>query len=641
MSSSYLADAMRIDGSSSSDVPQSEPLPGRGDMLQNSAGGFVFKASNQAKLERFLVLGTEKGTFYASEKQLTREAAANLQAMVQGGQAAKVVDTVVDFSVRGLTPKQDTLIFALAMVIKLAPAAEDRTKAYQAIAKVCRIPTTLFGLVEFEKLFSSTKKPTWGAGMRKAIAKWYTTRSPTELAFTCTKYRSRNDWTHRDMLRVSHVRVGDGYLPEPPSASEGEEGQKAEADSAEEVAQPPAKKIRLLPPITNARELVFRYLVRGRESVQADLDRLLADATPQEETVSAEPVAMEEEEEFELVPRPQPESSDGHTEMVRVATFLAALEELADLGKKSGTPSEQDLERATQLIRRHRLAREHVPTGLLNMAPVWKALLDIGMPMTAMIRNLGKMSSVGLLRPLSAEVDRIVSALSSRDALRKARVHPFSILLALETYRSGQGVRGSLSWDADAQIVDALASAFDLAFENVEPTGKRYMIGLDVSGSMGSPIAGSTISSRTAASAVASILVRSEQHVHTMAFCDTFVDFPIGKSERLDSIVERSDNLPFGGTDCALPMLYALEKRIEVDVFLVMTDNETWFGEIHPSAALQRYRQAINPRAKLAVAAFAVNDFSIADPEDFGMLDIVGLNAALPTVLRDFALRDI
>lgn len=42
--------------------------------------------------------------------------------------------------------------------------------------------------------------------------------------------------------------------------------------------------------------------------------------------------------------------------------------------------------------------REHIPTDLLNDRSVWAALL-VKMPMTAMIRNLGKMSAVGLLTP--------------------------------------------------------------------------------------------------------------------------------------------------------------------------------------------------------------------------------------------------
>lgn len=46
-----------------------------------------------------------------------------------------------------------------------------------------------------------------------------------------------------------------------------------------------------------------------------------------------------------------------------------------------------------------------------------------------------------------------------------------------------------------------------------------------------------------------------------------------------------------GGTDCALPMIYAKQKKLKIDVFIVYTDSETWFGKIHPTEALKQYRR--------------------------------------------------
>jgi 60 kDa SS-A/Ro ribonucleoprotein len=41
--------------------------------------------------------------------------------------------------------------------------------------------------------------------------------------------------------------------------------------------------------------------------------------------------------------------------------------------------------------------------------------------------------------------------------------------------------------------------------------------------------------------------------------------------------------------------------------------------------------------AKLAVIGMMANKFSIADPKDRGMLDVVGFDTAVPSVLADFA----
>jgi 60 kDa SS-A/Ro ribonucleoprotein len=110
----------------------------------------------------------------------------------------------------------------------------------------------------------------------------------------------------------------------------------------------------------------------------------------------------------------------------------------------------------------------------------------------------------------------------------------------------------------------------------------------------------------------------------------------LAAAARLTDAVKAVSNLPFGGTDCALPMLYALEHGIEVDAFHVYTDNETWAGAVHPVKALQQYRQKTGIPAKLVVVGMTATGFSIADPNDAGMLDIVGFDAGAPAVMADF-----
>jgi 60 kDa SS-A/Ro ribonucleoprotein len=188
-------------------------------------------------------------------------------------------------------------------------------------------------------------------------------------------------------------------------------------------------------------------------------------------------------------------------------------------------------------------------------------------------------------------------------------------------------------------VVDALNDAFYHAFDNVEATGKRWLLGVDVSGSMSmgavAGVAGMT--PRVAAAAMTLVTAATEpQHV-IMSFQTSFVPLSISPRERLDDVVRKTDGLPFGGTDCALPMLYAMERKLKVDVFVVYTDSETWFGQIHPVQALRQYREKTGIPAKLIVQAFVANRFSIADPDDAGMLDVIGFDTAVPTLIRDFA----
>jgi len=53
-------------------TPQTEPLAGK-KQVKNSAGGFVFAVTAWTRLERWLVLGSESSTYYASSRDLTSE----------------------------------------------------------------------------------------------------------------------------------------------------------------------------------------------------------------------------------------------------------------------------------------------------------------------------------------------------------------------------------------------------------------------------------------------------------------------------------------------------------------------------------------------------------------------------------------
>lgn len=99
--------------------------------------------------------------------------------------------------------------------------------------------------------------------------------------------------------------------------------------------------------------------------------------------------------------------------------------------------------------------------------------------------------------------------------------------------------------------------------------------------------------------------------------------------------------LPFGGTDYALPMLWATGNKVEADTFVVYTDNETWAGNVHPNQALREYRDWSEIDARLVVVGLTATHFTIADPADPGMLDIAGFDSALPALLTDFSARAI
>jgi 60 kDa SS-A/Ro ribonucleoprotein len=293
---------------------------------------------------------------------------------------------------------------------------------------------------------------------------------------------------------------------------------------------------------------------------------------------------------------------------------------------------------AANVIRTHRVPREVVPIELLTHAEVWEALLA-DMPMTAMIRNLATMTRVGLLAPGSNATKNVVAKLGDNTRLAKARIHPVAVLAALLTYKSGRGAKGSSTWSPIGQIVDALDGAFYATFKTIEPSGKRMLLALDVSGSMSwGTIAGVPGLTPRVGSAAMSLVTAASEKDHTiLGFSDKLVPLAISPRQRLDDAVAAIDRIPMGGTDCAQPMIYAQKNKVDVDTFVVYTDNETWAGSVHPAQALRAYRQARGIPAKLVVVGMTSNGFTIADPNDAGMLDVVGFDTATPPVISDFA----
>jgi len=531
--------------------PQSEPAFGR-EQVKNDAGGYVFEIDPFDALDRFLILGCETGTYYANESKMTHRAA-SIVLKCANLDPQRTVSAIVAAGNHAI--KSDPAIFALALLA--GQAGNDMSKrALWALNDVCRIGTHLFNFVNQVTHFRG-----WGRGLRKAVAGWYTTKEPRDLAYQVTKYQQRNGWSHRDLLRLSH---------------------------------PVSKKLNPL----------FRYITLGM-GCNALFDE------------KVKPFVLTDPKE---------------TLDIDTYDYLRAIEAVKRLDSEDVV---------VQRIRKFGLVREHIPTVWLNSPRVWEALLE-RMPFTALIRNLGKMTNVGLISPLSDATKLVCEKLQGG----RHRVHPFSLLLAQTTYAAGRGVRGRLTWTPDQHIVDALEDAFYNAFEYVEPAGKNFMLGIDVSGSMGwrgfeymGSIAGTHIKAYQAAAVMAMAQIRTEPWCFPIAFSGRgkMTPLSLSKNQRLDSVLAEMRKIPVGPTDCALPMLYAADAKLSIDTFVIYTDNETWSGDVHPARALEDYRQRMGRDAKLVACGMTATNYSVADPKDPWMLDVVGFDASCPAIISKFA----
>lgn len=504
-------------------------------MLSHECGE-VYKVTKWEMLKRFLVLGSEEGTYYVGAKKFTKENVKNIIKCVQDD-GVRTFQILLEYSQTNRIIKQDTAILVLALLVSYG-TDEVKKLAFAELNKIVRIGTHLFQFVDF---INTMKLRGFGRGLRKALVKWYTSKTDEALAYQVIKYQNREGWTHKDILRMSHPKSDNSVL---------------------------------------------RYIVTG------EIDNV-------------------------------PDIIKGY-ELAKVSESKVQI---------------------TDLIKQYGLTWEMLPTKWLALPEIWEVLLP-NLPYTAMLRNLGRMSANGCLKPLSKNINTVVTKILDESAIKNQHVNSVAIFQALRVYEQGKGDKGSLTWNPVNSVVNALNEAFYMSLKHTMPSGKDFLIGLDVSGSMaGTQVTGlNNVSCREACGLVSLSIARIEKNYHMIAFdsesCRKGGTYPItiSNNDNLNDVVKKLSSVGGGGTNCYLPIKWAIDNKIDnVDCFVILTDSENWQGSITPVDTLNQYRKMYNKNAKMVIVAMAANRVSIGDHKDKGIINVVGFDTYTPQIISDFA----
>ena len=174
---------------------QKQPLDEQ--QVKNSAEGYVYPVSIWTNLDRFLILGTEGGSYYATEQDLTKvNVDSVLKCIAEDG--IKVVERIREVSLSGRAPKNEPALYALALAFTHGNTATKR-KVQEVFSDVARIGTHLFNFVSYIDGMRG-----WGRSLRRLIGEWYCSKDEDTLAFQVLKYQARNKWSHADVLSKCH-----------------------------------------------------------------------------------------------------------------------------------------------------------------------------------------------------------------------------------------------------------------------------------------------------------------------------------------------------------------------------------------------------------------------------------------------------
>jgi 60 kDa SS-A/Ro ribonucleoprotein len=436
------------------------------DQIQGAAGGFVWQISDKEQVIRYLIIGSEGGNYYQTPQQVSSQCASCVLRMTRTPDNFKwLIDTIRQVSIEGRAAKQESTLLALATAIVFARTPADKTEALNAVKDCVRILTHMYMLIGYIKIFSKAGHPSLtaagaptppvtgsgiGRGIRRVFGEYFYSRTGIEIANLMTKYQNREGWNIKDVLTLIHID----------SKKMKDDGGRLAIEHVFKTKEEFAPILAAAPPT-------------------ADATKTLLSAIKEIHTIAERP--------FQPCANPS----------------LAGL---------SNYQYGEEIDRIVHLINTVGLCREQLPSQLFKYRKVWEALLmnkgangkGKGMPLTALIRNLGKLSTteIGIITPGGSPLTKhICDRITDAHDIKRSKIHPYNILVAMLTYKKGAGDKGSLVWAPNPNIIAALDKAFKLAFQNITPTGKRIKIALDVSGSMssafctGSPIVSCAIGS--------------------------------------------------------------------------------------------------------------------------------------------------
>ena len=410
------------------------------DQVQGNAGGFVWKINDKEQVIRYLIIGSEGGNYYQTPQQVSSQCASCVLRMTRTPDNFKwLCDTIRQVSIEGRAAKQEPTLLALATAIVFAPTQDAKQQALAIVNDCVRIPTHLYMLAGYMTILSSAKyqynksapQPAphttaphttaphttapqshtvvggrnphgFGRGIRRVFGDYFYTRSGSEIANLITKYQNREGWTIKDILTLIHIdpkkmQDDDGRLAIDWVFKTKEEFALILKAKNDQLSQNPS--LGGGPPLKAKNDQLSQNpSLGGGTPLKAKNDQLsqnpsLGGGTPLKSAPSTPTTTL-----FTAI-----KEIHAIAERPLIPAINPALANL------SNYQYAEEITRAVHLINTAGLCREHIPSQLFKHRQIWEALLTSkgvngkgkGMPLTALIRNLGKLTTteIGIIDP--------------------------------------------------------------------------------------------------------------------------------------------------------------------------------------------------------------------------------------------------
>ncbi|KAK4881562.1 hypothetical protein RN001_004881 [Aquatica leii] len=345
--------------------------------------------------------------------------------------------------------------------------------------------------------------------------------------------------------------------------------------------------------------------------------------------------------------------AEGNTEATEIIALLSNASELKRC---------ENEKRVSELITLLHCNLKQVPSFFHHSPTIWEALIP-EMSVSELITYLPKFYKLGFLKVNSTIQNQIVGILNNAEIIKKSEINPIEIFIALKNFeKGGKPVDPKLALHLETQenekksevkeapkcppIISGLNKAMQISFQNPKPTGRRIMIGVEMSKRMDNQcLTTKNISCLDAATILILTLLKCEKDVTVAVFNDTKISLvALERGITFNQVQVKLKQAKNGIVVLSSIFDWAMNKKKQIDVFINFFYHH-WFLSIprerrdkeKPLNLLNNYRKKMSlPHTKLISFSLSSPNLALADGSS-NVLDICGFSKEVPKVVEAFS----
>ena len=235
--------------------------------------------------------------------------------------------------------------------------------------------------------------------------------------------------------------------------------------------------------------------------------------------------------------------------------------------------------------------------------------------------------------------EMVAVRLSDEEALTKARVLPYQLMVAL----------GSVGEGVPLKVQAALEEALETSLSKVPALDGQVVVCPDVSGSMISPVTGyrkgasSKVRCIDVAALISAAVLRRNPSAELLPFEQEVVTLKLDPRARVAVNAAKLGSIGGGGTNVSAPLAVLNRRRATVDLVVIVSDNQSWVdaARVGATATMREWERLKNRCSRAKLVCIDLQPYGTTQATSRrDILNVGGFSDAVFETLSAFAMSE-